>query len=35
MGLNLEASRVERAPWLYKKGTKPRKKGRERESGLL
>ena len=34
MGLNLEASRVERATWLYKKGTKPRKKDREIESLL-
>ena len=34
MGLNLEASRVERATWLYKKGTKPKRRDRERELGL-
>ena len=31
MGLNLETSRVERATWLYKKGTK-QKKETEKES---
>ena len=34
MGLNLEASRGERATWLYKKGNKPKKRDRERELGL-